>query len=65
MVEDRIKIDDANLIGVGPIGNAYGGLCIARQDEKFYWGIWNEMDEADWEEIPEELYNILLKYADE
>ena len=65
MEENRVEIDDANRIGVGPNGNAYGGLCIAKQDEKFYWGIWNELDEADWEEIPEELYNTLLKYADE
>jgi hypothetical protein len=51
-------------IRIGEIGNYYGGLFIAKEDSKYYWGIEN-YDGFFWEEIPEEVYNCLLKYENE
>ena len=49
---------------IGGIGNYYGGLCVATDDDgKFYWSIEN-YDGNDWQEIPESLYNELVKYDD-
>ena len=53
-------------IGIGNIGNYYGGLHIAKDDDKFYWLIENYdtdfSDRSEFEEIPESLYNELIKF---
>lgn len=46
---------------IGNIGNYYGGLNIKKDDDKYYWSIEN-YDGDDWEEIPESLYNELVKF---
>jgi hypothetical protein len=46
---------------IGNIGNYYGGLHIKKVNDKFYWSIEN-YDGHDWEEIPESLYNELIKF---
>jgi hypothetical protein len=50
-------------IGIGDIGNYYGGLCI-KECGKFYWGIEN-YDGTQYKEIPEFLYDALLRYQTE
>lgn len=49
------------MIHIGKIKSYYGGLCAYEIDGKFYWGIedWKEME---LEEIPESLYNELIKF---
>jgi len=51
-------------IGIGGIGNYYGGLNVKEEDGKFYWSIenWNGFH---WEEIPSYLYEALIKYDGE
>ena len=51
-----------NVISVGKIGNYYGGLNIKKVGEQCYWSIedWNG---DDWEEIPQCLYDALVKFA--
>ncbi len=46
---------------VGGIGNIEGGLHVQSAEGKYYWGIenWNG---TRWEEIPESLYNALVKF---
>ena len=51
-------------IAVGDIGNYYGGLNIKESEGKFFWSIEN-YDGYDWEEIPEYLYQTLIKYKNE
>jgi len=46
---------------VGNIGNYYGGLCIKKEGQKYFWSITN-YDGDDWEEIPESLYVSLHEY---
>lgn len=54
-------LDEHNAIGIGSIGNYYGGLQVIHDNNKFYWGIENH-DGTDWEEIPESLYNELMRF---
>lgn len=49
---------------VGEIGNYYGGLAVRKNGNKFEWGIEN-WDGTNWEEIPEYLYQALIKFEDE
>ncbi len=51
-------------MGVGGIGNYYGGLSITIINGKFYWGIGN-YDGYSFEEIPDYLFNALMKYENE
>lgn len=41
-----------------------GGLSVSSSDNKFYWSI-EDWDGESWKEIPEYLYNTLLKYEEE
>lgn len=47
-------------------GNYYGGLWAKQEDGKYYWLIENydtDFDDIDeWEEIPKEMFEQLLKY---
>jgi hypothetical protein len=46
---------------IGSITNYYGGLLVAEQDGKFYFGI-DSFEPTLWEEISEDLYKELLKH---
>jgi hypothetical protein len=52
--------------GIGKIGNYYGGLIVAKHQSKFYWIIEDYdtdlQDLKEYEEIPESLYNELIKF---
>ena len=50
-------------IGVGNIGNYYGGLLIRECEGKFQWGIEN-YDGVYWETIPESLYKEILAFKE-
>lgn len=49
-------------IPVGRICNYYGGLSIKAEGGKFWWSIENYSG-MTWEEIPESLYQELLKFS--
>ena len=49
---------------IGDIGNYYGCLEIVKFDGKFYWTIEN-WDGCRYEEIPEYLYDALIKFESE
>ena len=55
-----------NQDNIGRIGNYYGGLHVCKNEGKFYWIIENydtDFEEiSEWEEISEELYELLLKH---
>lgn len=54
----------SNTMGIGTIGNYYGNLCVANDDEgKFFWSI-EDHDGCRWEEIPESLYRELVKFEE-
>jgi len=46
---------------IGGIGNYYGGLYVKEQDGRFWWSILN-YDGQDWEEIPNWLFDALVKF---
>ena len=46
---------------IGTIGNYYGSLYVTTFDGKFFWSIENYSGNY-WEEIPESLYNELVKF---
>lgn len=52
---------------VPDIGNYYGGLELAENDEKYYWCIENyDTDLGNirhYQEIPESLYRELIKFS--
>lgn len=50
-------------IRVGSIFNEYGNLNICKKDGRFFWSIEN-WDGFMWEEIPEGLYNALVKFEE-
>ena len=50
--------------GIGLIGNYYGGVEVCEKDGQFYWGVEN-FDGIEWEEIPESLYDELIKFEKE
>jgi hypothetical protein len=49
---------------IGDIGNHIGGLSVKKEDGKFYWSIETRFGDA-WREIPEYLYQTLVKYENE
>lgn len=49
---------------IGDIGNYYGGLWIKQEDGKYFWAIEN-WDGMHWEEIPQYLYEALIKFNNE
>jgi len=49
---------------IGTIGNYYGDLRIYAKGPKFYWYIEN-YDDDNPEEIPEYLYETLVRYENE
>ena len=48
---------------IGTIGNYYGSLYVTSGDGKFFWSIENYSGNY-WEEIPESLYNELVKFQE-
>lgn len=58
------KLPVENTQAVGDIGNYYGGLEVGTLDGKYYWGISN-WSGTFWEEIPESLYNELVRFGRE
>ena len=48
---------------IGCIGNYYGNLEVKEGGGLYYWTIEN-YEGIDWEEIPESLYNELVKFED-
>ena len=52
-------------VGVGNIGNYYGGLNVKYDNGKYFWCIDDYCDDLDWEEIPKYLYDALIKYNEE
>ena len=54
----------SNMMGIGTIGNYYGNLRVARDDEgRFFWGI-EDHDGCEWEQIPKSLYDELVKFEE-
>ncbi len=51
-------------MGIGDIGNYYGGLEVKAVDGKFFWSI-EDWDGPLWEEIPKYLYDALIKFEGE
>lgn len=49
---------------IGEIENYYGGLEVTVESGKYYWGIRNCDDTVEWEEIPQSLYDELIKFQD-
>jgi hypothetical protein len=46
---------------IGSIRNYYGGLDVKQEEDKYYWAIEN-WDGHYWEEIPKELYDMLIAF---
>ncbi len=46
---------------IGNIGNCYGGFHVKIKDGLYFWAIEN-YDGTYWEEIPKELYDMLIKH---
>ena len=55
---------DVKVRAIGEIGNYYGGLGVKQEDGKFFWSIENYSGDH-WDEIPQQLYDALIKYEDE
>lgn len=54
--------EPSNTMGIGTIGNYYGNLCVANDDEgRFFWSI-EDHDGCEWEEIPKSLYDELVRF---
>lgn len=49
---------------IGDIGNYYGCLEVTTMGKQYFWCIEN-WDGKSWEEIPEYLYDALVKYETE
>lgn len=47
---------------IGKICNEYGGLVVRYEDGIYYFGIVNECQDVDWEEIPERLFIELINF---
>lgn len=52
------------ITSIKTIGNYYGILNVKKKNNLFYWSI-EDLDGYDWYEIPEYLYNALIKYEEE
>lgn len=55
---------DHTAIGIGLIGNYYGGLKLRRDNGISYWSI-TDYDGDNWDQIPDYLAEALLKYRSE
>jgi len=51
----------SKIFEIDSIGNNYGCLNFREYNGKFYWSI-EGYNGQDWEEIPESLYQELLKF---
>lgn len=60
MTQPRI----ANKTEIGLKPNPYGVHYVGEADGKFYWTI-GASEDIGWEEIPEYLYNAILKFHKE
>jgi hypothetical protein len=47
---------------IGSIKNYYGGVVVKEEDSKFFWGLTDEYFGTRWEEIPESLFNELVRF---
>ena len=56
--------EEAKTISIGDIGNYYGGLKAKKDGCNYFWGIEN-WDGTDFEEIPEYLFNALIKFKND
>lgn len=52
-----------NIISIGEICNYYGGLSV-KEYNNYYWSIENYSGHS-WEEIPDYLYEALIKFENE
>lgn len=48
---------------IGDVTNYYGGLSVKKEWHKFFWSI-EDYDGNHWEEIPDFLYDALIKYEE-
>lgn len=55
------KNNQGGEVRIGGIANYYGYLFVKAEDGKFFWSI-EDYDGHWWEEIPESLYQELLKF---
>jgi hypothetical protein len=46
------------------MGNSYATLSTKEEEDKFFWGI-KDWDTMYWEEIPEYLFNALMRFQSE
>lgn len=46
---------------IGTIGNEYGGLVVKQDGGKYYWSI-EGYGGDDWQEIPRNLYDALVRF---
>ena len=53
--------NSTNKQSIGDIGNYYGGLSVKTENGRYYWSI-EDWDGDEWEEIPQYLYDALVKY---
>ena len=60
-INGNLSPQQYNTMTIGTIGNYYGSLNVKNEDGKFFWSIEN-YDGDYWEEIPESLYNELIKF---
>lgn len=51
-------------VEIGEVGNYYGCLTVKKENGKFYWCVEN-WDGFHWDEIPEYLYEALMKFERE
>ena len=65
MTQDDEDVDVMAWKRIGAVSNYYGGLHVAEQDGKFFWGIENYTGiDPGAEEIPERLYRELIRFEE-
>jgi hypothetical protein len=50
---------------IGTIGNYYGSLFVKKDDDGRCWWSIENYDGNDWEQIPQSLYDELMKFEDQ
>lgn len=53
------------IIGIGNIGNYYGGLLVKEESGKFFWAIMDYTVKCKWEQIPASLYKELMAFENQ
>ena len=49
---------------IGLTSNYYGGVVVKSEDNKYYWQV-EDYKDNDWEQIPEYLYESLIRFQEE